>query len=114
MKLAYIDPHPLTHPLPAVMQIIQTVDAIAALGVEIELIVPEAGPPHAIREVLGRDLHRHARVTAMPDISRQWWFPFHTNRPFFWRAKRYLQRGGFDALLVRNLKLAGRLLNVKG
>ena len=114
MKLAYIDPHPLTHPLPAVMQIIQTVDAIAALGVEIELIVPEAGPPHAIREVLGRDLDRHASVRTIPDISRRWWFPFHTNRPFFWRATRHLLLGHFDALLVRNLKLAGRLLNVNG
>lgn len=112
MKLAYIDPHPLTHPLPAVMQIIQTVDAIAALGVEVELIVPDAGAPHAIREVLGRDLNPRASITAIPDLSRHWWFPFHTNRPFFWRAKHHLLHRRFDALLVRNLKLAGRLLNV--
>ena len=112
MRVAYLDPHPLTHPLPAVMQIIQTVDAIAALGVEIELIVPDAGAPHAIREVLGRDLNPRAHITFVPDISRRWWFPFHTNRPFFWRATRYLQQRHFDALLVRNLKLAGRLLDV--
>ncbi|MHB1233696.1 MAG: glycosyltransferase family 4 protein [Burkholderiales bacterium] len=113
MKLAYVDPHPLTHPLPAVMQIIQTVDAIAALGAEVELIVPDAGAPHAIREVLGRDLNPRANITAIPDLSRHWWFPFHTNRPFFWRARRYLTHGHFDALLVRNIKLAGRLLNTR-
>lgn len=111
MRIAYLDPHPLTRPLPAVMQIIQTVDAIAALGVEIELIVPDAGAPHAIREVLGRDLNPRAHITLIPDLSRHWWFPLHTNRPFFWRARRYLQHGHFDALLVRNLKLAGRLLH---
>lgn len=113
MRLVYLDPHPLTHPLPAVMQIIQTVDALACVGVEITLVVPEAGPTHAIQAVLNRDLHPNVRLMEIPDISRRWWFPLRSNRPFFWRAKKYLANSIADAVLLRNLKLAGRLLDAK-
>ncbi len=110
MRLVYLDPHPFTHPLPAVMQIIQTVDALACSGVNVELVIPEAGPALAIEAVLKRGFHANVRLVEIPDISRRWWFPFRSNRPFFWRAKKYLENSNADAVLLRNLKLAGRLL----
>lgn len=110
MRLVYLDPHSLNHVLPALMQIIQTVDALAAAGARIELVVPEAESRLAVKAVLGRDFHPGVHVVELQDFSRRWWFPFHSNRPFFWQARRYLKRHKRDALLVRNLKLAGRLL----
>lgn len=108
MRLAYLDPHPVPDTTPSTMQMLQTVDGLGQAGVDVTLITPQSAlPPEA---VLGRPLSNQVRLAHQFDPRKKWFFPFSTRKPFFWQAKRALQQGSFDAVLVRNLKLADYLL----
>lgn len=108
MRLAYLDPHPVPGTTPSTMQMLQTVDGLGQIGVQVTLITPES--KLAPEAVLGRALSPNVRVSHVFDPRKKWFFPFSTHKPFFWQAKRVLQNGQFDAVLVRNLKLADYLL----
>lgn len=111
MRVAYIDPIPVPGTAPSALQILQTVDAFARLGVEIDLfstnstLVPD--------NILGRPLANGAKIYGLFDFKRRWFFPFSSSKPFFWQVLFALKKGRYDAVLVRNLKLAGRLLENK-
>ncbi|MBI3144317.1 MAG: glycosyltransferase family 4 protein [Pseudogulbenkiania sp.] len=108
MKLAYLDPHPVPDTTPSTMQMLQTVDGLGQAGVDVTLITPQSVlSPEA---VLGRPLSEKVELAHQFDPRKKWFFPFSTHKPFFWQAKRALQQGRFDAVLVRNLKLADYLL----
>lgn len=108
MRLAYLDPHPVPGITPSTMQMLQTVDGLGQAGVEVTLITPQSAlSPEA---VLGRPLSDKVELAHQFDPRKKWFFPFSTHKPFFWQAKRALQQGRFDAVLVRNLKLADYLL----
>lgn len=108
MRLAYLDPHPVPDTTPSTMQMLQTVDGLGQAGVDVTLITPQSAlPPEA---VLGRPLSNQVRLAHQFDPRKKWFFPFSTHKPFFWQAKRALQQGSFDAVLLRNLKLADYLL----
>lgn len=110
MRLAYIDPNPVPDTRPATLQILQTVDALGKIGVTVDLVTPR--PRHALSpsQVLKRELPPGVCLHHLPDPRNRWWFPSGSNRPFFFMAANYLSRLQADALLVRNLKLAARLL----
>lgn len=108
MRLAYADPHPVPGLTPSTLQILQTVDGLGQAGVDVTLITPQS--PLPAEQVLGHALSPNVRLRPCFDPRKRWYFPFSSHKPFFWRAKRLLAKGGFDALLVRNLKLARYLL----
>lgn len=108
MKIAYIDPHPVPGLTPSTMQMLQTVDGMGQAGMDVTLITPVS--PVTVKQVLGRELSGNVKLMPQFDPRRKWYFPFSTHKPFFWQAKKILKREKFDALLVRNLKLADYLL----
>ncbi len=108
MKLAYLDPHPVPGRTPSTMQMLQTVDGLGQAGVDVTLITPRS--PLTAEKVLGHGLSPRVRYLPQFDPRKRWYFPFSTHKPFFWQAVRQLERGGFDAALVRNLKLARHLI----
>lgn len=110
MRLAYIDPNSVPDTRPATLQILQTVDALGKIGMEVDLVTPR--PRHSLSpsQLLKRAIPSNVRLHYLPDPRNRWWFPSGSNRPFFFMAANYLPRLGADALLVRNLKLAERLL----
>lgn len=108
MKLAYLDPHPVPGRTPSTMQMLQTVDGLGQAGVDVTLITPRSAlEPET---VLGHALAPQVTRQPLFDPRKRWFFPFSTHKPFFWQAARRLGRGGFDAVLVRNLKLARYLI----
>lgn len=111
MRLTYIDPHPIPDTLPATLQVLQTVDALGEIGVKTTLITPRPKSNLSPRDLLGRELSANVTIKHLPDLRNRWWFPSSSNKPFFWLAKRFLRGISTDALLVRNLKLAERLLS---
>lgn len=114
MHLVYLDPHPLPDTRPATLQILHTVDALGSIGVEVDLVTPRPSGFLTVRELLGRELHSNVRVRHVVDFRNRWWFPSSSNKPFYWLAKRFLATIKPDALLVRNLKFAERLLDIRG
>ena len=108
MKLAYLDPHPVPGRTPSTLQMLQTVDGLGQAGVDVTLITPRSAlEPET---VLGHALSPRVRRLPQFDPRKRWYFPFSTHKPFFWQAARRLERGDFDAALVRNLKLARHLI----
>lgn len=110
MRLAYLDPHPVPSEIPEALQILQTVDALGAIGAEVILVTPQPRPDCPPREILQRELSSHVTVRHLPDVRRRWWFPVNSNRPFYMLATALLRRLSVDAVLVRNLKMAEHLL----
>ncbi len=111
MKIAYVDPHSVPDTLPATLQILHTVDALAEVGVNVNLITPRPCGGLTATALLGRELALGARFHYLPDLRRRWWFPSSSNKPFYFLARQLLQRTRYDAVLVRNLKLADYLLD---
>ncbi|PWB55438.1 MAG: WalM protein [Nitrosomonadales bacterium] len=111
MRIAYIDPHPVPDILPATLQILQTVDALAEAGSSVDLITPQPLNNLTPADVLGRNLANKAHLLYLPDIRQRWWFPSSSNKPFYFLARRLLRRSQYDAILVRNLKLADYLIS---
>ena len=109
MRIAYVDPTPVPGNTPAALQILQTVDAIAGQNVAIDVITPAS--PSASEHILGRPLAGCAALRHLANLQRRWFFPFASNKPFYWQALFALKNRHYDALLVRNLKLADRLLS---
>lgn len=109
MRILYIDPHPVPDTCPESMQILQTVDALAQIGVEVILATPRSGC--ACEQILSRPAHPGVRFQAIDDLRDRWWFPSRSGRQFY-RAACLLVREmkGIDGILVRNLKLAEALL----
>lgn len=108
MRLAYVDPHPVPGVTPSTMQMLQTVDGLGRAGVEVTLITPHSSL--AADAVLGHALSSCVQPQPCFDPRKRWFFPFSTHKPFFWQACRRLAAGSFDAVLVRNLKLARYLV----
>jgi len=112
MHIYYIDPHPVPGDCPEAMQILQTVDALAALGAEISLLTPATTTPIDPAAILGRPLHGRVHLCPL-DISRSWWHTPRSSQPFYRAACDYMRTvRDCDALLVRNLKLAEHLLRL--
>jgi glycosyltransferase involved in cell wall biosynthesis len=110
MRLAYLDPQPVPDVVPPALQILYTVDALAEIGVDVTLIVPEPRSGLTPPDVLGRPLSPRVTIHYLPDPRSRWWFPISSNQPFYFMAARRLGRLGVDAALVRNLKMAEYLL----
>ncbi|MBI5329654.1 MAG: glycosyltransferase [Betaproteobacteria bacterium] len=118
MRLALIDPAPLRGERTESLQFLQLADALAAAGAEVRLLTPRAA---GTAEILGRPVHpglhleflddpRHGLIYRLLGLSR-------SNKPFLARLGRWIAAGGLrdvDAVYVRNLKLAERLLATPG
>lgn len=109
LRLAYIDPMPVPGPQPSALQILQQVDAFAAVGVALDLVTPQPDG-RRVEDFLGRPFAAGLRVHHQREWRRQWFFPFSSSRPFMYQVLRWLKRHPVDALYVRNLKLADWLL----
>ena len=115
MRLVYIDPHPIPDPCPEAMQILQTVDALAQLGVEVILAVPPSRSGCTCEQILSRPLHPGVRFHKLDDYRDRWWYPSRSGRLFYTTARRFVTcLKDVDGLLIRNLKLAESLLDVSG
>ncbi len=110
MRLAYLDPHPVPDDCPEAMQILHTVDALGAIGVDVSLVTPR--PRRALTEenILGRPLEARVALHHLPDPRRRWWFPTASSKPYYFMAARVLRRLRADVVLVRNLTMADYLL----
>ncbi|GHD64899.1 glycosyltransferase family 4 protein [Jeongeupia chitinilytica] len=108
MRLAYIDPHPVPGGDVEALQILQNVDALARVGVMVDLVTPTA--TFDTQAILGRPLAAGVILHPQIDWRRRWFFPVNSNLPFFIQAVRWLKRHHVDAVFVRNLKLADYLL----
>ncbi|WP_432722985.1 glycosyltransferase family 4 protein [Jeongeupia wiesaeckerbachi] len=108
MRLAYIDPHPVPGGDVEALQILQNVDALARVGVMVDLVTPTA--TFDTQAILGRPLAAGVILHPQIDWRRRWFFPVNSNLPFFLQAVRWLRRHRVDAVFVRNLKLADYLL----
>lgn len=113
MRIVYIDPHPVPDPCPESMQILQTVDALAAVGVEVTLVTPLPAQVCSPADILGRPLHSGVRLVPIDDWRDRWWYPSRSGRRFYQAASSLMAGTAADGLLVRNLKLAEALLAVK-
>ncbi|GAB2180995.1 hypothetical protein DLREEDagrD3_12180 [Denitratisoma sp. agr-D3] len=108
MNLLYLDIHPVPDIQPESLQILQTCDGLAAQGIKVTLVTPQA---HQDAEtILGRPVASGLtlRGLAVPWISRHL-FP-RSSRWFYRACCREVQRSKADVVLVRNLKLAEALL----
>lgn len=115
MRLVYIDPHPVPDTCPEAMQILQTVDALAQLGVEVILAVPPSRSGCTCEQILARPLHPGVRFHMLDDCRDRWWYPSRSGRLFYAAARCFVAGlENVDGLLIRNLKLAESLLEVSG
>lgn len=112
MRLAYLDPHPVPGQQPECLQILQTCDALAAVGVTVELVTPKSAIP--TEQILGRPASGLLRFQPLTDWRQAWWMPKGSNRLFYRQVVAWLRRHPVDAILVRNLKLAEVLLKQPG
>ncbi|MBF0401910.1 MAG: glycosyltransferase family 4 protein [Magnetococcales bacterium] len=110
MRLAYLDPHPVPGNETESLQILQMVDALGNSGAEVHVIAPHPPQPLTAANILGHELSPRVQFHPLPNLRARWGGPFGSNRIFFWLANRRLNTLTVDALLVRNLKLAARLL----
>lgn len=113
LRLLYLDPHPVPDICPESMQILQTVDALAARGATVTLITPEPLTSCRPEDILGRPLHRNVSLRHVDDWRQRWWYPSRSGRRFYHLATELIRQSvDIDGLLVRNLKLAEALLRV--
>jgi glycosyltransferase involved in cell wall biosynthesis len=108
MNLLYLDIHPVPDIQPESLQILQTCDGLAAQGIKVTLVTPQA---HQDAEtILGRPV---AAGLALQGLVAPWLshhlFP-RSSRWFYRACCREIQRSKADVILVRNLKLAEALL----
>lgn len=111
MHIAYLDPHPVPSPRTEALQILQTVDAMAALGAKVSLVTPSAtvGP----KQLLQRDVSNNLEFVHLDELH-PWWLPARSNRLFYRSATQWLSRQQVDAVYCRNLKMADYLLASHG
>lgn len=111
IKLAYIDPYPVPDTRVASLQILQNVDAFARHDMQVHLVTPTS---HTTAEsLLGRPVSEGVVFSGLSDPRGKWYFPFHTQKPFFLMVQRWLKRNPVDAIYTRNLKMARFLLNLR-
>ncbi len=110
MRLAYLDPHAVPGRVPEAMQILQTVDAFGAIGIDVTLAAPEPAAGTTPELILGRALSPRVRFERILTARDRIFGLGRSNRPFYRRAARWLADQRCDAVLVRNLKLAEHLL----
>ncbi|PXF33120.1 hypothetical protein WH50_01000 [Pokkaliibacter plantistimulans] len=108
MRIAYLDPHRVPDPATESLQILQTVDGLAQAGANVYVITPQA--QCSADSLLGRQVHERAQFFGLTDYSRRWWHISKSNRLFYRQALAWLRKNDADAILVRNLKLAERIL----
>ncbi|MDH3513558.1 MAG: glycosyltransferase family 4 protein [Gammaproteobacteria bacterium] len=109
MRLLYPDPHPVPDDCPESMQILHTADALGKIGVETTVVTPPRTRPVEVRDILGRELSANVSLQHLGSSFHRW-LPVRTNRLFYRSVIRSLRPSGVDAILVRNLKMAERLL----
>ncbi len=110
MRLAYLDPHPVPDDTPEALQILHTVDALGAIGVDVSLVTPRPRRARTAESILGHAVAERVALHQLPDPRRRWWFPSTSNKPYYFMAARVLARLDADVVLVRNLMMAGYLL----
>ena len=111
MHIYYVDPHPVPGDCPEAMQILQTVDALAAVGCDVTLLTPASASLDAAA-ILGRPLHARVRLWPL-NVPRAWWWTARSSQPFYRAACAHMRKvRDCDVLLVRNLKLAEHLLRL--
>jgi glycosyltransferase involved in cell wall biosynthesis len=111
MHIYYVHPQPVPGERPEAMQILQTVDALAALGCDVTLVTP-ATPSLDAAAILGRPLRARVRLSPL-DVRPAWWWMKRSSQPFYRAAcARMRMVRDCDAILVRNLKLAEQLLRL--
>ena len=110
MRLAYLDPHAVPGRVPEAMQILQTVDAFGAIGIDVTLAAPEPAAGTTPELILGRALSPRVRFERILTARDRILGLGRSKRPFYRRAARWLADQRCDAVLVRNLKLAEHLL----
>jgi len=111
MRIYYIDPHAVPGDSPEAMQILHTVDALAALGCDVTLVTPTTSSLDAAA-ILGRPLHTRVRLSPLA-VPRAWWWTKRSSQPFYRAACAHMRKArDCDAMLVRNLKLAQQLLRL--
>ncbi|WP_350304160.1 glycosyltransferase [Photorhabdus viridis] len=108
MKIAYIDPYPVPDYRVASLQILQNVDAFARQGADVYLVTPEG--KNTAEEILGRSLSSSATLISLRNIRRKWYFPFNTQKMFYFQVSSWLKKNRIDAAFTRNLKMAKYLL----
>ena len=114
MHIVYLDPHPVPDTCPEAMQILQTVDGLAQIGVQVTLVTPPVRNGVRPEDILGRPLHPAVRLWPLDDLRDRWWYPSRSGKHFYRQARRLVAGlEQIDGLLVRNLKLAEALLQVK-
>jgi glycosyltransferase involved in cell wall biosynthesis len=109
MNLLYIDPTPVPGTSPPAMQILSTIESLCETGVQVTLLGPNGECP--AEQVIGHPIGGRFRKLPLPAARRRWFFPFSSKKPFLLAARylaRYLQA---DAVYVRNLRLAQKLLS---
>ncbi|MFR2697867.1 MAG: glycosyltransferase family 1 protein, partial [Proteus mirabilis] len=90
MKIAYLDPYPVPDLRVASLQILQNVDAFARAGAQVTLVTPKG--QYRDSDILGRDIHSNARLIALRDIRRKWYFPFNSQKLFSLQIARWLKQ----------------------
>jgi len=110
MRLVYLDPHSVPDDIPEALQILYTVDALGEIGVDVTLVTPSPRRRIAADHILGRPISSRVTFHYLPDLRKRWWFPFASNKPFYFLAARALRKLQADVVFVRNLKMAEYLL----
>ncbi len=109
MRLAYPDPHPVPDTGTESLQILYTADALGKAGIGVSLITPPPVTTIAPHDILGHELSPNVQVIHLRDGYPRW-LPWHSNRPFYHAVVKHISQQAADAVYVRNLKLAERLL----
>ncbi|OAT21012.1 glycosyltransferase [Buttiauxella gaviniae ATCC 51604] len=109
IKLAYIDPYPVPDTRVASLQILQNIDAFARQELEVFLVTPKS---HISTEsLLGRSVSAGVTFFPLKDPRKKWYFPFNTQKIFFFNVLKWLKKNQVDAIYTRNLKMARFLLS---
>lgn len=108
IKMAYIDPYPVPDTRVASLQILQNVDAFARQGIEVFLVTPQSNT--SAESLLGRPVSQGVIFSPLKDPRNKWYFPFNTQKLFFFKVLRWLKQHPVDVIYTRNLKMAKFLL----
>ena len=114
MRLAYLDPNPVPGLGPPQIQILYTVDGLARAGFQVVLMTPRPIDGTSDAMVLGRAMHPNVTTHYLPNLRKRWWLPSGSSRIFYRMATRAVTRLDVEIVLVRNLKMADRLLQEPG
>lgn len=110
LRVGYLDPHPLPARTPSALQTLNTVDALARIGLDIQLISGPNSWMESPTRLLGRDVHRDVRMTRVPLWWDRWPLLAKSRRAFALWANAFLSGSDLDLVYTRNLKLADRLI----